>query len=150
MDSKVAIMDSKAAIMKDVIENAALDIKEKEEKVILKKFQQKKLRQLERVRSQELLVSQLQEGKISPLLIRRHASEDWDEVHQSACVNGVHMRRERRTAVAERNETERELVKTTLKYLRKGLSVSTDHIRSDGGGLRVTKDVLRRTGSSVN
>ena len=141
------IMDTKGAIMANVIENAALDIKEKEEKLMLKKFQQKKVRHLERQRSQDLLNTQLNEGKISSLLVRRHATED---ITEDACASGMYMRLERRTAVAERNETERELVKVTLKYLRKGLSVSTDHIGSVGSeGVSVAKrGVLRRTGSS--
>ena len=109
--------------MEAAIENAANDIKQREVRKIQKQIEQtnhgnhgnpgihyrKRSNQLQRMRSEELLDRQLDEGKSSPL-IKRQASLD------ECCVRNHQRRRE---AVAERNATERELVKETLKRLVK-------------------------------
>lgn len=117
----------KDLMMECAIENAAISIRVKEEKHMQKKIsssttqQQQQQSQQQRKsstrRSEKALskdysfLAELEQGKTSSLLLRRHASVD------------KHF--ERRVAVSERNEIERQLVKETLKNLRKSHSMDT-------------------------
>ena len=98
--------------MENAIENAAFNIRVKAEKNIQKKLENSpkssgSVQKPQRTQSTNLLKTQLQEGKRSPLLLR---------VNTTLNMNVIF---ERRTGVAERNETERLLVKEALKYLQK-------------------------------
>ena len=95
------------------IENAVRHIRKKGEEVIQKKFSDTPTRksgareQTLRMRTEELLRNQLEEGKMSALLLRHHNTD----------ISDIYF--ERRTAVSERNATERLLVKEVLKNVRK-------------------------------
>ena len=99
------------------IEHAIDHIQEKGEKIIQKKLEKVPTRKsgswsrwsrkhLQGLKAEQLLRSQLEEGKMSPLLLRRHSISD---VYPNT----------RRTGVSERNETERLLVKEVLKHFQK-------------------------------
>ena len=97
--------------MEHAIETAVAGVKKKEEKKMKKKTTSGESKMV-RMNSEVLLKAELQEGRKSPLLRR----------HQSCEVNNEKF--QRREAVAERNETERQLVKEALKNF-----VKKEHIR---------------------
>ena len=96
--------------MEYIIDNAALEVRAKEEKSIKRqKAQQgKKTAKLQWRYTIDVLNSQLQEGRNCPLLKRI----DYDD-------SSVPKISQRRSAVAEKNETERRLVKEVIKSLIK-------------------------------